>query len=118
MHLHAPSNQLLAALPPAAAAIVQARVERVDLAAGDPLHEAGIVLRHVYFPTTAVVSLVSPLRDGACPEIAVVGREGLAGVCAFMGGGPALSGAVVQRSGQAWRMGASDIASLARDVEP
>ncbi|WP_425257459.1 Crp/Fnr family transcriptional regulator [Rubrivivax sp. RP6-9] len=121
MHTHhhpLPDNQLLASLPPEAAAVVQARIELVDLEAGTMLYEAGTVLRHVYFPVTAVVSLVSALRDGACAEVAVVGREGLAGVCAFMGGGTALSSAVVQRAGQAWRMPARDIADLARDVEP
>ncbi len=35
-----------------------------------------------------------------------------------MGGGKALSGAVVQRAGTAWRMSARDIADLARDCEP
>ena len=121
LHTHhhpSPDNQLLASLPPEAAAVVQARIELVDLEAGTMLYETGTVLRHVYFPVTAVVSLVSPLQDGACAEVAVVGREGLAGVCAFMGGGTALSSAVVQRAGQAWRMRARDIADLARDVEP
>lgn len=114
----APTNQLLAALPPEAAAIVQRRLERVDLEAGDSLYEAGRVLRHVHFPVTAVVSLVSPLTDGAAAEVAVVGREGVVGVCAFMGGGAALSSAVVLHPGSAWRMSARDIADLARDCEP
>jgi CRP-like cAMP-binding protein len=97
---------------------VHARLEAVDLATGTLLYEAGKVLRHVYFPVTAIVSLVSPLQDGGSAEAAVVGREGVVGVCAFMGGGPALSSAVVQRSGRAFRMSARDIADLARDTEP
>lgn len=113
-----PNNQLLAALPPDVAKAVQSRVEAVDLEAGSTLYEASSVLRHVYFPVTAVVSLVSPLQDGACSEVAVVGREGVVGVCAFMGGGNALSSAVVLRSGLAWRMNARDIADLSRDMEP
>jgi CRP-like cAMP-binding protein len=113
-----PNNQLLAALPPDVAEIVQSRIEAVDLTAGEMLYEAGFVQRHVYFPVTAVVSLISPLQDGACAEVAVVGCEGVAGVCAYMGGGKALSSAVVQRPGSAWRMSARDIADLARDVEP
>lgn len=117
-HTPPPNNQLLASLPPDVADVVQSRIEAVDLAAGAMLYEAGTVLRDVYFPGTAVVSLVSPLQDGACAEVAVVGREGVVGVCAFMGGGMALSGAVVQRPGLAWRMSARDIADLARDVEP
>lgn len=113
-----PNNQLLASLPPEVADVLEARIEAVDLAAGTMLYDAGTVLRHVYFPATAVVSLVSPLQDGACAEVAVVGREGVVGVCAFMGGGKALSSAVVQRPGLAWRMSARDIADLARDFEP
>jgi CRP-like cAMP-binding protein len=113
-----PNNQLLASLPPEVADVLAARIEGVDLVAGTNLYEAGSVLRHVYFPVTAVVSLVSPLQDGACAEVAVVGPEGVVGVCAFMGGGAALSSAVVQRDGLAWRMSARDIADLARDFEP
>ena len=114
----APSNQLLGSLPPEVADVMQARVESVELTAGTMLYEAGTTLRHVYFPVTAVVSLVSPLQDGACAEVAVVGNEGLAGIGAFMGGGVTQSSATVQRGGQAWRMSARDIAELARNVEP
>ena len=117
-HPPAPNNQLLASLPPEVDDVVQFHIEAVDLDSGTVLYEAGTVLRHVYFPVTAVVSLVSPLQDGACSEVAVVGREGVVGVCAYMGGGKALSSAVVQRPGSAWRMSARDIADLARDFEP
>ena len=67
------NNQLLASLPPEAAHVVQPLIESVELSADTMLYEAGTVLRHVYFPVTAVVSLVSPLQDGACAEVAVVG---------------------------------------------
>ena len=112
------TNDLLASLPPEVFALVERRLEHVDIDAGALLYEAGTVLRHVHFPVTAVVSLVSPLLDGAGAEVAVVGREGVVGVCAFMGGGKALSSAVVQRPGQAWRMSARDISDLAHDHAP
>ncbi len=111
------NNELLASLPPEAADATQPSLELVDLAAGAVLYEAGTVLRHAYFPVTTVVSLVSPMRNGDSAEVAVVGREGVVGVCAFMGGGLALSSAIVQRSGLAWRIRARDIAELARDNE-
>lgn len=111
-------NQLLASLPPEAMEAVRPRIALAELSAGTMLYEAGSVLRHVYFPVTAVVSLVSPLEDGGGAEVAVVGREGVAGVCAFMGGGVALSNAMVQRAGTAWRMSARDVAELSRDAEP
>ena len=113
-----PNNQLLASLPPEVADGLRSRLEAVDLATGAMLYQAGTVLRHVYFPVTAVVSLVAPLQDGTGTEVAVVGHEGVSGVCAFMGGGKALSSAVVQRPGLAFRMSARDIAELTRDVEP
>jgi CRP-like cAMP-binding protein len=112
------TNHLLASFPLEATARVRSRTELVDLAAGTMLYETGTTLRHVHFPATAIVSLVSPLADGSGAEAAVVGREGVAGVCAFMGGGQSLSRAVVQRPGWAWRMPAGDIAALARDCEP
>jgi CRP-like cAMP-binding protein len=97
-------NQLLAALSLADWQAMQTDLERVELAAGAVLHHADAPLRHVHFPTTATVSLVSLLEDGACAEAAVVGSEGLVGVCAFMGDACALCDAVVQRPGLAYRM--------------
>ena len=112
------NNKLLASLPPEVTDLLLPRIESVELAAGAVLFEAGSVLRDVYFPVTAVVSLVSELQDGASAEVAMVGREGVVGISAFMGGGMAHSNAVVQRAGQAWRMSARDLADLARDAQP
>ena len=58
------------------------------------------------------------MKDGASAEVAVVGNEGIVGVCAFMGGGRALSGAVVQSAGHAFRMTAESIACHAWQSEP
>ena len=55
---------------------------------GQVLYEAGATLSHVYFPTTAIISLLYVTENGATTEIAVVGHEGLVGVSLFMGGGP------------------------------
>lgn len=98
------SNQLLAALSSAERQHLEPDLEWVDLAAGTLLHASGQALSHVHFPASATVSLVSSMVDGASAEVAVVGSEGLVGVCAFMGNAHALSDAVVQRPGQSWRM--------------
>lgn len=103
------TNHLLAALGPAEWQQLEPSLEWVALARDSMLYEAGSALRHVYFPASAIVSLVSSMEDGAATEVAVVGNEGVVGVCAFMGGGPALSGAVVQRAGHGWRMSAASI---------
>jgi CRP-like cAMP-binding protein len=61
-------------------------------------------MRHVYFPTTSIVSLLYVMEDGASAEIAIVGNEGVVGVALFMGGESTTSRAVVQSAGHAYRM--------------
>lgn len=107
-------NQLLATLPPEDGHALRTALEPVQLTAGSSLYDTGTALRHVYFPTTAVVSLTATLRSGASTEVAVVGREGIVGVCAFMGQGRSLSGAIVQAGGHAWRLSAATIHQAAQ----
>ena len=61
-------------------------------------------MRHVYFPTTCIVSLLYVMEDGASAEIAVVGNEGIVGVSLVMGGETTTSRAVVQSAGHAYRL--------------
>jgi CRP-like cAMP-binding protein len=68
------------------------------------LYEAGGVLKHVYFPTSAIVSLLSVMENGASAEIAVVGKEGLVGISIFMGGESTPSRAIVQNAGRGFRI--------------
>lgn len=97
-------NHLLAALP----ADVQARIfpllEPVDLPLGKVLYESGDTMRHVYFPTNSIVSLLYVMEDGASAEISVVGNERVVGVALFMGGESTPSRAIVQSAGQAFRL--------------
>ncbi|MBX9818276.1 MAG: Crp/Fnr family transcriptional regulator [Burkholderiaceae bacterium] len=97
-------NQLLACLPDEEWARWQPLLEEVDLPLGKVLYESGAVLRHVYFPTTAIVSLLYVLENGASAEIAVVGFEGVVGISLFMGGGSTPSRAVVQSAGRGYRL--------------
>jgi CRP-like cAMP-binding protein len=71
---------------------------------GKVLYESGDVLRHVYFPTDSIVSLLYVLADGASAEISVVGNEGLIGIALFMGGETTPSRAIVQSAGDAYRL--------------
>jgi len=98
------SNQLLAALPEDAWARWLPWLEPVELPLGKVLYEAGGRLSHVYFPTTAIVSLLHLMEDGSSAEIAVVGRDGMIGVSLFMGGDSTTSRAVVQSEGQGYRL--------------
>lgn len=97
-------NHLLAALPGADFEHLQPHLTLVPLALGEPLYESGIALRHVYFPTDSIVSLLYVMADGASAEIAVVGNEGVIGVSLFMGGETTPSRAVVQSAGHAYRL--------------
>jgi CRP-like cAMP-binding protein len=97
-------NHLLAALPPADFQRLLPSLKLVPLPLGEALYESGSQLRHVYFPTTSIVSLLYVMADGASAEIAVVGNEGLIGVSLFMGGETTPSRAVVQSAGHAYQL--------------
>jgi CRP-like cAMP-binding protein len=97
-------NFLLAALPAADFERLQPSLQLVSLSLGEALYESGSQLRHVYFPTTSIVSLLYVMADGASAEIAVVGNEGLIGVSLFMGGETTPSRAVVQSAGDAYQL--------------
>ncbi|MBW8722774.1 MAG: Crp/Fnr family transcriptional regulator, partial [Polaromonas sp.] len=93
------SNRLLAALPDEEWARWADQLEFVPLRLGQVIYESGRPQSHVYFPTTAIVSLLYVMEDGASAEIAVVGYEGVVGVSLFMGGETTPSRAVVQSAG-------------------
>ncbi|PYE78228.1 hypothetical protein DFQ15_10817 [Xylophilus ampelinus] len=79
-------NQLLAAFAPAEWKRWEGQLEAVKMPLGQVLYESGTTMRYVYFPTTAIVSLLYVMENGASAEIAVVGNEGLVGVSILMGG--------------------------------
>lgn len=97
-------NHLLAALPPAEFARISPHLEFVCMHLGEVLYESGRRMAHVYFPTTSIVSLLHVLEDGASTEIAMVGNEGVLGISLFMGGETTPSRAVVQSSGNGYRL--------------
>jgi CRP-like cAMP-binding protein len=79
-------------------------LEFVHMPLGEVLYESGATLTHVYFPTTAIVSLLYVMENGASAEIAVVGNEGIVGVSLFMGGGSTPSRGLVQSAGDGYRL--------------
>jgi CRP-like cAMP-binding protein len=98
------TNLLLAALPDMEWQRWLPQLEPVDLPLGLVLYESGATLSHVYFPTTAIVSLLYVMENGASAEIAVVGNEGIIGISLFMGGESTPSRAVVQSAGKGVRL--------------
>ena len=104
---HLPKNHLLAALSRGEWDLWEPHLEPVTLRLGDVLYESLGKLSHVYFPTTAIVSLLYVMEDGSSSEIAVVGNDGMVGIALFLGGESTSSQAVVQASGEGLRLKAS-----------
>jgi CRP-like cAMP-binding protein len=97
-------NQLLGALSHAARARIYPKLRLIEMPLGKILYEPGDALRHIYFPTDCIVSLLYVLEDGHTAEICVVGNDGMIGVSLFMGGETTTSRAIVQCSGSAYRL--------------
>ena len=97
-------NHLLAALSDAEYRRLAPHLELVPMLLGETLHEPGGRLRHVYFPTSAIVSLLHTLESGLSAEFAGVGNEGIVGISLFMAGDNAPSAAVVQTAGHGYRL--------------
>ena len=107
--LDAKSNHLLAALPEVDWCRWFPQLEAIELPLGLVLYESGRALSHAYFPTTAVVSLLYVMENGASAEIAIVGNDGVVGISLFMGGDSTPSRAVVQSAGKGVRVKADFI---------
>jgi len=102
---HTPKqNLLLAALPAEIFERLFPQLELISMPLGEVLYESGGQLQHVYFPTTAILSLHYVMEDGASAEIAGVGNEGVLGISLFMGGNTTPSRATVQTAGNGYRL--------------
>ena len=99
------ANHLLAALPAEEFAQLEPHLERVTFGLGDVIYESGEQLEHVFFPTTAIISLLYIMENGSTAEIGMTGNDGLVGVALFMGGSTTPNRAIVQSAGNAFRLG-------------
>ena len=97
-------NHILDALPPAERERLFPHLKLIELPLGMVLYESGDTLRHIYFPTDSIVSLLYVLANGASAEISIVGNEGAIGVALFMGGETTTNRAIVQSAGFAYRL--------------
>ncbi len=100
-------NRLLAALPPDDYLRLQPSLDQVSFSLGQVLYEFGGQLDFVYFPTTAIVSLLYTMSNGSSAEMGLTGNDGVVGIALFMGGGTMPNRAVVQSAGDALRMKAT-----------
>jgi CRP-like cAMP-binding protein len=100
-------NQLLAALPIEEYQNLAPHLESVELPLRQVLHEPGEPIEYVYFPTEAMISLVSIMKDGSTVEVALIGKEGMVGIPVILGGNSTTSQAVVQVAGRGLRLQAN-----------
>ena len=107
-------NRILAALPPKDLKRLEPKLEGLSLEFKQPVYEPGEPIRHVYFPTSGIVSLVIVMSDDLPVEIATVGREGMVGLPVFLEAGETPNRAFCQVPGAALRMEAEAFKAEAR----
>src|SRR5215217_5339329 len=94
-------NRLLARLPQEELGRILPHLGCVSFALGEVIYESGGRQSYIYFPTTAIISLLYLMENGSSAEMGVAGCEGLVGIALFMGGETMPNRAVVQSAGQA-----------------
>lgn len=100
-------NRLLAALPAREYERLLAGFEPVKLTYGEVLYEPGEQMRHVYFPSDCLVSLLIVVEGHRALEVGLVGREGMVGSRLALGITTASVRALVQGTGTAVRIKAA-----------
>jgi len=99
-------NKLLMALPPEEYQRLIPYLKPVNLVLGQVIYEPYQLIKEVYFPQRAMISLVSIMRNGSTTEIGLVGNEGMVGIPVFLGGNVTTNRAIVQIEGNAMKMDA------------
>jgi CRP-like cAMP-binding protein len=103
---HPRDNRLLAALPAEVYDQFVPSLERVSLTLKQMLYQPNHAIAYVYFPLTAVASLVTLMQDGQKVEVATIGNEGMVGLPVFLGAESISAEAFIQIPGEATRMSA------------
>jgi len=101
-------NRILASLPTTSQNWLEKNLQPVKLPTGTVLSEPDEHIEHVYFLNNALVSILCLNSDGGSVEIGLVGREGVVGVPAILGGVTPYR-AVVQVGGDAFRIQGKDL---------
>jgi CRP-like cAMP-binding protein len=113
--LHSPKqNRLLATLPAEDYIRLRPDLELIPMPLGWAVYEPGSHMGYLYFPTTAVVSLMHIMENGSSAEFAIAGNDGLVGIPLLMGAESTPSRAAVQSAGYGYRLRAS---VLRRELE-
>ena len=101
------ANRLIEALPHKGRRRLLAACELVELRSAEVLAEPGESIRHVFFPTTSYISLLTPIDGCGSLEVGLVGDEGMLGISLILGVDVSPLSALVQGDGLALRMDAA-----------
>jgi CRP-like cAMP-binding protein len=110
-----PANRLLSALPRNEYGSLLPELKPVTLALGQILYERGDTIRHVYFPNTSIIALLSTAEESAI-EVGMVGNEGMAGISVFMGTDRASTQGLVHCGGSAVRMRTATMRKISKQA--
>ncbi len=102
-------NELLARLPPSEYRRLAPELMTVHLPVKQVLYRAYATIDYAYFPIDGIISAMTIMDDGSAIEVATIGKEGLAGLSAFIGGETSPHEVMVQVEGDAQRISAETL---------
>ncbi len=100
-------NRILAAINEADYQTLFSQLEPISLVQGQVIYDADSSINYVYFPVTAVFSMLSTMEDGRTVEVGPVGKEGLVGLRIFLGAETSPDQVIVHVAGDAMRLRAN-----------
>jgi len=103
-----PANLLLAALPAKEYERLLPKLEEISLTYAETIYESGDIIRHVYFPDSGMVALLTRVAEGDLLEVAVAGNEGIIGLPVFLGVETSSHQVIVKGDGTALRIKTED----------
>ena len=98
------ANRLLAAMPKDALERLLPDIEVVTLVAGGRLDSVEDGVKYAYFPADMIVTVLVLSGDDTTTKVAVIGREGMIGIPAFMGNEAPHRRLVVLNTGNAFKI--------------
>jgi CRP-like cAMP-binding protein len=110
-------NQLLGLFSEETYSKLAPHLNQVSMESGQVLYEPNEPMDFAYFPQSAMISIVAIMEDGATTEIGLIGNEGMVGLPIILGGKQTISQAIVQVSGECWKLKGS-ILSWEFDQDP
>lgn len=105
-------NHILAGLPEKEYLELSPHLKLIELSLGEVIYKPNTKRSHVYFPTTAIVSMLHIMENGDSGEFAVIGNEGIVGVTLFMGSETTINWGIVQSAGYSYQLPALQLITV------